>query len=338
MEAVILAGGLGTRLRPLTSTLSKPLVPVANVPIVRRIVDRLPRDVTRVIVTASHKVDAIRVYFEAHDVGRDVVVREEPEPLGTAGALRNVRHDVTGTFLAMNGDVLSSLDHAALLSFHREKRGLASLALWKVRDPRHFGVVAMTGSRISRFVEKPESKDDAPSFLANAGVYAFEPDIFDHIPDGRAVSLERETFPALIAAGRGVYGHPFTGYWVDVGRPESYLKANETVLRAERHKIAIADGVVDHGADFEEWAVVAPGCELGADSEVSRSVLLERARVGANAAVRDTIVGPDARVEDDAVVVDCVLGAGAVVRKGVLVKNVNVEPGDVIGDSEGGPA
>lgn len=337
MQAVILAGGLGTRLRPLTLTRPKPLVPVANVPVVRRIIEKLPADVTKVILAVNYRVDALREYFADETVGREIVLVEEKEALGTGGAVKNVEREIDGPFFVFNGDVLDSLSLSAFREFHAATKATASIALWKVRDPRHYGVVAMTGSRISKFVEKPATKDDAPSLLANAGTYLLEPEVFDFIPPARAVSIERETFPGLISAGRAVHGHPFQGYWVDVGRPETLLKANETVLRSEKRSVAMGAGARDLGARFPEWAVVGPRCELGANAEITRSVLLDGVVVGENASVRDSILGSNVRVEPDAAVVDCVLADGVVVRKGVFAKAVSAEPGEVIGDS-GAPA
>lgn len=335
MQAVILAGGLGTRLRPLTLTRPKPLVPVANVPIVRRIIDKLPADVDKVILAVNYRVDALRDYFARNDCGRRIVLVEEKEALGTGGAVKNVEREIDGPFFVFNGDVLDSLSLAAFRDFHRETRATASIALWKVRDPRHYGVVAMAGNRISRFVEKPSTKEEAPSLLANAGTYLLEPEVFDFIPAGRAVSIERETFPGLIGANRPVHGYPFQGYWVDVGRPETFLKANETLLRAEKRTVALGALARDGGATFVDWAVVGAASEVASGAEVARSVLLDGVVVGDNASVRDSILGENVRVESDAAVVDCVLADGVIVRKGVFAKSVSAQPGEVIGDSTG---
>jgi mannose-1-phosphate guanylyltransferase len=326
LQAVILAGGFGTRLRPLTLTCPKPLVPVANVPIIRRIIDKLPRDVDKVVLAVNYKLDMLARYFAEHDVGREVVLVEEKEPLGTAGAIKNVEREIDGPFLVLNGDVLDSLDVAAFRRFHESRRAFGTIALWEVADPRHFGVMEMDGERIVRFVEKPETPEAAPSRLANAGTYLLEPGVFDLIPPGKAVSVERETFPALIASGRRLVGFPFTGSWIDAGRPDTYLAANEAALQAAGRRTLVGPGTKDAGAVFDDWAVVGPGCALGAGATLARSVLLEGVRVGANATVRGSILAPGVVVEDDAALVDCVVGAGARVEKGVLLKNVKVDP------------
>src|ERR1051325_3672061 len=147
MQAVILAGGQGTRLRPLTATFPKPLLPVENVPMIRRIIDKMPADVDEVLLAVNYRLDQLAGYFREHDVGRNVTLVEEKEPLGTAGAIRNVSAHIDGPFFVFNGDVLDSLDLDAFRAFHEKKGGAGSLALWNVSDPRHFGVMEMKGDR-----------------------------------------------------------------------------------------------------------------------------------------------------------------------------------------------
>lgn len=326
MQAVILAGGQGTRLRPLTLTCPKPLLPIANVPMVRRIVDRLPPDVDEVILAVNYKFDMLREYFARHETGRRVVVVEERVPLGTAGAIKNVEAHVDGSFFVFNGDVLDSLDLVAFRKFHQRQESAATISLWNVPDPRHYGVVEMKGDRIVRFVEKPETKELAPSNLANAGTYILEPAIFDLIKPDTPTSIERETFPALLASGKKLHGFPFEGFWVDCGRPETYLKANEAVLRARGLHVLLGEGTANRGAKVEGWAVVGARCELGANVEIARSVLLDDVVVGKGVTIKDSVVASGARVEEGAVLVDCVIGQGARVERGVLLKNVKVDP------------
>ena len=326
MQAVILAGGQGTRLRPLTLTCPKPLLPIANVPMIHRIVDKLPDDVDEVLLAVNYKLDMLRGYFERHDVGRTVTVVEEKEPLGTAGAIKNVEPHIDGPFLVFNGDILDSLDIAAFRRFHERRKGAGTIALWSVADTRQFGVMEMKGERIVRFVEKPETKEQAPSNLANAGTYILEPGIFDLIKPDTPTSIERETFPTLLASGSSLYGYPFDGYWVDCGRPETYLKANETLLRHGGQTTLLGDHTVNRGARFDDWAVVGERCRLGTDVEIARSVLLDGVIVGNNVTIQNSIVAANARVEDDAALVDCVVGEGARVPKGVLLKSMKIDP------------
>ncbi len=326
MQAVILAGGFGTRLRPLTLTTPKPLLPVANIPIIRRIIDKLPADVDEVLLAVNYKLDQLQDYFSKHDVGRTVRLVEEKEPLGTGGAIKNVERHIEGTFFVFNGDILDSLDLVAMREFHRRKRGIGTLALWKVSDPRHFGVMDMTGDRISRFVEKPPTREEAPSNLANAGTYLLEPEVFDYIPPASVASVERETFPSLLAAGEKLHGYSFDGFWIDTGRPETYLKANELILYDEGRKVLLGEGVVDDGASYEDWAVVGNGCRIARNVEIGRSVLLDNVRVDSNVTIRDSIVSSGAHIQEGAALVDCVVGQGATIEKGLLLKNVKIDP------------
>jgi len=325
LQAVILAGGFGTRLRPLTLTCPKPLVPVANVPLIRRIIDKLPKDVDKVVLAVSYKLEQLEAYFEEADVGREVVLVEEDEPLGTAGAIKNVEREIDGPFLVLNGDVLDSLDVDAFRRFHEKKGGAASLALWRVEDPRHFGVMEMQGDRIVRFVEKPETREQAPSDLANAGTYLLEPDVFDLIPAGRAVSVERETFPALLAQGHAMFGFVFTGYWIDAGRPESFLAANRLALEAAHRSTLVGPGTEGHPR-FEGWGVVGANARFGREVTLARSVLMDRCVVGANVTIEDSILAPGVKVEDGASLMGCVVGEDARVEAGVLLKNVKIDP------------
>src|SRR5438874_10889270 len=149
MQAVILAGGQGTRLRPLTDTRPKPLLPIANVPMLRRIIDRLPPEVDEVLLAVNYKLELLADYFRANDLGRNVTLVEEKEPLGTAGAIKNVASHLDDTFLVLNGDVLDSLDVSKLIAFHGKKGAVATIALWRVSDPRHFGAMEMKGDRLA---------------------------------------------------------------------------------------------------------------------------------------------------------------------------------------------
>jgi mannose-1-phosphate guanylyltransferase len=289
----------------------------------------MPPEVDEVLLAVNYKLDMLADYFRAHDVGRNVTLVEEKEPLGTAGAIKNVAPHLDDTFLVFNGDVLDSLDIAKLVRTHEKKGGVATLALWKVSDPRHFGVMEMKGDRILRFVEKPETKEQAPSDLANAGTYVLEPEILDAIPQGRAVSIERDTYPGLLAKGEKIFGMEFEGFWVDCGRPETYLRANEAVLRASGRTTLIGEGSVNKGAVMDDWAVVGAHCKLGSDVSIARSVLLDGVVVGNNVTIKDSIVGPRVHIADDATLVDCVVGEGARVDKGILLKGVKVDASKV---------
>lgn len=303
MKAVILAGGLGTRLRPLTYRTPKPLVPLVGKPLVRHIIDSLPSRVDTVVLAVSYMKEALEDYFRVNDCGRKVILVNETQPLGTGGALKNVEEHLDETFMAFNGDVICSLDLNAMLRRHRQGGGIGTLALWEVEDPSPFGVVALdpTG-RITRFQEKP-ARAEAVSNLINAGTYIFEPEILDHIGPG-VVSLEREVFPKVLLDG--LFGHEFEGYWVDCGTRESYLKAQDTIMRFQgdkvfdlelRGKVAMEGPYHLEGAYLEDCHVgpnvyVYPEAEIMSGALVSNSAIMAGARVSPGAQVRDSLIGP----------------------------------------------
>src|SRR2546428_7841512 len=227
MQAVVIAGGLGTRLRPLTFNRPKALVPLLNKPQILHILERLPSSVDEVFVAVNYMYDRVREFFQEADAGRSVEVVEEATPLGTGGAVKNVASRIGGTFAVYNRDVIYYLDLSRLLAFHRKRGALATIALHEVPDPSAFGVVAMDGSRVTRFVEKP-APGEAPSRLVNAGRNILEPEVLDGLAAGREVSMEREVFPAL--ASKGLHGFPFEGYWGDAGTLEGYLAATGMLL------------------------------------------------------------------------------------------------------------
>ena len=325
MHAIVIAGGLGTRLRPLTFNRPKALVPLLNRPQVLHILDRLPKEIDEVFVAVNYMYDRVRDFFSEADLGRRVHVIEEKTPLGTAGAVKNAASRIDGTFAVYNGDVIDSLDFATFLAFHRKQKALATLALYEVQDPSAFGVVGMEGSRITRFVEKP-APGEAPSRLINAGHYLFEPEILDRIPAGREVSIEREVFPALAATG--LHGFPFDGYWSDAGTLDGYLAATRLLLAnggaavhsgAKLSKARI-DGAVLVPEGAEVSGRLGPDVVMGArcrvdSATVSNSVLLEGASIEAGAVVRGSIIGEDSSVGPGATVEDSIVGDGVRVRK-----------------------
>jgi mannose-1-phosphate guanylyltransferase len=343
VRAVVLAGGEGTRLRPLTYALPKPLLPIANRPFLERQLAWLAEaGVDEVVLSLGYRPDAFLERFPGGEVpGTSLRLRlaVEPEPLGTAGAIRfaAAAGDIAERFLVCNGDVLSTLDLSALLRFHDERGAQASIALTRVEDPSAFGVVPTTSDgRVLGFVEKPPA-GQAPTDWINAGVYVFEASVLAAIPDGRPVSVERETFPALLAADGKVFARQDPGYWLDIGTPEKYLQAHVDALAgrlgslpgAELAPGVWADGPVeiDDGARLTAPVLVGSGCRVAAGAEVagsvlgpgctvagkvSGSVLLAGAEVRPGATVDGSLVGPEAVVEEGASVSGLsVLGRGA---------------------------
>lgn len=313
MEAVILSGGFGTRLRPLTYGRPKPLLPVANKPMVQHILDALPEEVDKAVLAAGYMVEDIRAWAAGLDHRVELVIVDEDEPLGTGGAIKNVEAELTGEFLCFNGDVLSSAPLDKLIAARREAGALGALALWEVEDPSHFGVVALDGDRIERFVEKPP-RDEAPSNLINAGTYCFDHAILDHIPAGRKVSIERETYPAVLEAGHTLLGIPFTGHWVDCGRPEVYLEAHRALLG---ETLALGDGARFEG-EHEGFVCLGDGASVEAGALLRDTVLLDGARVETGAHLEETILGARASVGKDARLIRTVVADDTSVPAGAI--------------------
>lgn len=322
MEAIILSGGLGTRLRPLTYTRPKPLLPIANRPMLAHLLDRMPEAVDRAVLAAGYRIDDIREWVDANPHRVDVTVVEETEPLGTGGAIKNVAEEITGPFLCFNGDVISSAPLEEMIAKREEHDAMGVIALWEVDEPQHFGVVELDGEQITRFVEKPEP-GEAPSSFVNAGTYCFSEDVLDHIEAGRKVSLEHEVFPALLAGGETLVGASFDGHWVDCGRPDVYLDAHEIVLEGETlvGEDAQLDGEVD------DWACLGDGARVEAGAQLSRTVLLEGAHVEAGAHLQDTVVGAGARVGKDARLTGTVVADGLTVDAGSELDGARVGGG-----------
>lgn len=334
MQAVILVGGEGTRLRPLTYVTPKPMVPLFGVPFLERTIARLRgAGVTDVILASGYLPTAIRDHFGSGDgVGVRLSYFVEDVPLGTAGAIRNVASTIDGTFFVLNGDVLTSLDLRRMLAFHRAHGGVGTLHAIRVDDPSAFGCILRDESdRVTRFVEKPP-RDAAPTSEVNAGTYLLEPAIFDAIPLGRAVSIERETFPELLARGELLNSYVTRDYWLDVGRPAQYLQAHTDVLDgklslnspgagvAERGRFILAGDSFDGPGRVQSPSFIGAGATLDAGAVVGPyAVLGVDCRVGPDATVRDSVLWDGVEIEAAATVSDAILATDAHVGKGAVV-------------------
>ena len=316
MRAVVLVGGFGTRLRPLTDTVPKSMLPVAHVPLIARLIGGLERGgVDAVTLALGFRPEPfVDAFPDDRCGGVTLEYAVEPEPLDTAGAIRfaSDHAGIEDTFIVVNGDVLTDLDLTRLVTVHRSSGADATIHLTAVDEPSAFGVADLDRSgRVLAFVEKPAPGTE-PSNLINAGTYVFEPSVLDLIEPGRPVSVERDTFPRLVADGR-MYAVPTDDYWIDAGRPELYLRANLDLITGRRGDRA--DGIhpdAEIGADVTlEHAVIGPGASVGTGAVVRRSVLLPGASVGAGAAVEESLVMGCAG--DRCRVVRAVVGAGAII-------------------------
>jgi mannose-1-phosphate guanylyltransferase len=322
LQAIILVGGKGTRLRPLTYETPKQMLPLVGVPMIECVLESLARHgVTDAVLSLGYLPDR---FTEAYPTGLIAGVRVsyavEQEPLDTAGAIRFAASfaEVDETFLVVNGDVVTDLDVTRLLNFHNERGAEATIALHPVEDPSHFGVVPTDDDgRVLAFVEKPPP-GEAPTNQINAGTYVFEPRALDRIASSGPVSVERVTFPVL-AAANALFALSDDAYWLDTGTPQHYLQANVDVLKGRNHQHdygGVVDGswrspsaTIDPTATLRH-SVVDRECVVGADVILEDAVLLPGAIVQSGCEIRSSIIGPEAVIGPSSILgPTCVVGA-----------------------------
>jgi mannose-1-phosphate guanylyltransferase len=341
VQALVLAGGEGTRLRPLTLTTPKPVMPLAGRPFLSFMLDWLHSHGTEeVILSCGFMSDAVKsVLGDIYDGMRLRHVTEK-EPLGTAGPVRLAYDEglLEERVLVLNGDVLTDIDLTAEVEQHERTGARATLALYPVDDTSSYGVVPTDGEgRVTAFIEK--GGGEAPTNRINAGAYVLERDVVESIPAGHAVSFEREVFPALI--GDGLYGYDAAGYWIDIGTPERYLEATWDLLAGRVHSTLpprdetgslIYENCLLAGAHVGPQTVLGRHCSVGTDARVERSVLHERVHVGADATVIESVLAEGARVGERARVgPDAMVGANAVIEADAVVGlGARVEPGATV--------
>ncbi len=334
MKAVVLVGGFGTRLRPLTLHTPKQMLPMVGVPMIERVVAALAGcGVTDAILSLGYRPDAfLEAYPDDLCAGVHLHYAVEPEPLDTAGAVRFAALDagLDSRFLVVNGDVLTDLDVKALWDFHLAAGAEGTIALTRVDDPSRYGVVPIdTEGRVEAFVEKP-APGTAPSHWINAGTYVLEPSVLDRIPAGGKVSIERSTFPAMVGDGT-LFALHSDAYWVDAGTPATYLQSQLDLVDGTRAtEVAVDPGAAVDPTAKVDHAVVYHGVRVGPGATVENAALLPGSVIGANAIVRDSIVGPAAEVGDGAELSELtVVGAGERVPTGAVLAAARVpEPDD----------
>lgn len=328
LTAVILVGGEGTRLRPLTARTPKPMLPLVDRPLLAYTFEHLAaHGVGRAVLSCGYLPTQIEAHFGASHEGMEVEYRVEDSPLGTAGGIRyGAEGRIDGTFLGMNGDSLRMADIGALLAFHREQGALATLLLTPVEDPTRFGLVRLAADgKVTGFLEKPRP-EEIDTNLINAGLYVLEPEVLDLVPPGKPVSIERDVFPRIVEQGR-LYGLALPGYWLDVGTPESYLQAHRDVLEREA-ETAVGALLGDDFLAIDPSADVAPGAHVVPPAFIGPGAVIEAgARIGSRA-----VVAAGAHVGPDCIVEDSVIGARARLGRGVHVHGALVGEDATLGD------
>lgn len=345
VDAVVLVGGKGTRLRPLTLSAPKPMLPTAGLPFLTHLLSRIAAaGIEHVILGTSYKPAVFEAEFgDGSALGLQIEYVTEEHPLGTGGGIANVAGKLRNdTAMVFNGDVLSGADLAQLLDFHRSNRADVTLQLVRVGDPRAFGCVPTDEEdRVVAFLEKTE---DPPTDQINAGCYVFERNVIDRIPQGREVSVEREVFPALLADGDcKIYGYVDASYWRDMGTPEDFVRgsadlvrgiAPSPALRGHRGEQLVHDGAaVSPGALLIGGTVVGRGAEIGPGTRLDGAVIFDGVRVEAGCVIERSIIGFGARIGPRALTRDGVIGDGADIgARCELLSGARVWPGVFLPD------
>ena len=322
MQALILAGGEGTRLRPLTYTVAKPVLPLVGRPHIAYVIDWLARHgVDDVIVSCGHLAEGMRSVLEDLEIGVNLRFAEEPDARGTAGAIRFADDMLADRFFVLNGDVLCDLDLTAQIEQHERTGARATIALHPVEDPTGYGLVhRRSDGEITEFLEKPEP-DQIDTDEINAGAYLLERSVLDEIPPDRNVSIEREVFPKLI--GNGLYGIRQEGYWIDIGTPERFLEANWDILEGRVETV--------HGA-FEEAKMVGEGCQVAEGAELrAPCVIGDGSRIGNDAVIERSVMLDRCVIEDGAVVTGSILSAGVTVTAGAALEDAVIGEDELVG-------
>jgi mannose-1-phosphate guanylyltransferase len=341
MKAILLAGGKGTRLHPLTIHTPKPIVPIFNRPFLRYQLDLLKRvpDIDEVVLSLNYQPRRIEEMFgDGADSGLGIRYVVEPSPLGTAGAIRYAGEFLRESVVVFNGDVLTEVDLNAVIALHRERRAKATIVLTPVDNPAAYGLVETDDrGNILRFLEKP-SADEITCNTINAGIYVLEPDTFDRIPKDTPWSIERSFFPSLIDRGETFVAHVDRGYWIDIGTPEKYMQVHRDIMDG-RCQVApfasvsaapciasdarVEDGAIVEGPCFiDEGAVVKAGARIGAYSVIGRQCHIEE-----HAVVEQAIVWANTRISQEAVVRRSIVG-----RHCHIGRSVTIDDGIVLGD------
>ncbi|MBN1460142.1 MAG: NTP transferase domain-containing protein, partial [Armatimonadetes bacterium] len=341
LQAVIMAGGEGARLRPLTCDLPKPMAPVANRPIMHHIVNLL-RDlgVPRAFATLHYLADEVESYFgDGSDFGVPIEYAVEDAPLGTAGSVRRLKDRLTDTFLVISGDALTDFDLGPAIAFHRQRGAVATLVLARVPNPLEYGVVIVDGEgTVQRFLEKP-SAGEVFSDTVNTGIYLLEPEVLEQVPEERPFDFSKDLYPALLAEGKLLCGYVADGYWTDIGDLDQYRAANRDCLsgkvKVDLLGAEAGEGIwvgentrIDPSAELKAPVLIGHGCSVGPGAQVGpMSVIGDNCVIEAGAQVEHSVLWSGAYLGHSARV-----KAAVVCRNVVAKRNATINEGAVVGD------
>ena len=358
LKAVILVGGEGTRLRPLTYNTPKPMVPVLNVPFLEHVIRNLKEhNITEIVMAQYYLPTSMREYFgDGSKLGVKLYYVMEESPLGSAGAVKNVEDFLDGTFFVLNGDIFHNRNLTAILKYHRQHRAKATIVLTPVADPTLYGVVE-TGKRnkVKRFLEKPKP-EEVTTNLINAGTWVVEPEVLQRIPPDTKFSFERDLFPQMLTDGLPFYAYPTDNYWMDTGTPENYLQLHRDLLSGKydgyelENDVSIGKGskihptvkfkgkviigancVITSGVKLTGPVVLGPNCKIGKDTSVKDSVVWHDTTIGKGVAIKSSILADNCIIGNGCSLTDAVLGDHVTVNEGALLKKgSHIMPGEIV--------
>ena len=333
MQALILAGGKGTRLRPLTMHTPKPIVPIAGLPFLLYQLELLKRaDVRDVILSLSYQPHKIEDRLgDGTDLNVRISYAVEATPLGTAGAYRNAAALINETTVVFNGDVLTDIDINEVIRFHRERQATATIVLTPVPNPTAYGLVETAEQgRILRFVEKPKPEEVTCDTI-NAGIYILEPRVLDYVPEGEPFMFEYGVFPRLLERREPFYAYTWRGYWRDIGTAASYLQANMDVLAGEVKLLprppSERGDKFDPAAEIDAASVVDPSCTVKASAQIINSVVSRNCLIEESARIEESVVRGGSRIGAGSIITGAIIGKGCHIGRAVIV-----ERGSVLGD------
>jgi len=330
MKAVIIAGGLGTRLRPLTYNRPKPIVSVANKPFVLHQIELLKKyGITEIILNLHYLPKAMEMILgDGRDLGVKIYYSIEKNPLGTAGAVKNAeKYFDDGPMIVFNGDILTNIDIAHLVSFHKKKKAKITIALTEVEDPTPYGlVITDEAGRVEKFLEKP-SWESVTTKNINAGIYVIDPSVFNDVPKGKPYSFERELFPKLLANGERVFAIVSDSYWLDIGSPKKYMQAHKDILSGEAF-VNIEGRHIKGNIIIDQSAMISPSAKLKGPLMVGKNAqVLDKARIS-----HFSVLGEKVVVGEGAYVEDCIILRNSKIGKDVKLKNCIIGENCIIDD------
>lgn len=321
MQAVILVGGKGTRLLPLTCNTPKPMVPVLNRPFMEYVIRHLGKhNVKEVVMAMNYLPQAIESYFgDGASFGSHILYYVEDSPRDTAGAVKNCEPCIgSEAFFVLNGDIFTDLDLTDMLRFHKSRRAKLTIALTPVEDPTAYGLVETDSSgRITRFLEKPK-REEVTTNMINAGTYILEREVLDFMPKDAPYSFERKLFPMLLERGEPVYAYPSAAYWIDIGRPEKYFQLHKDLLKGKKGQLVIGEASTVHpSASTKGVAVIGPSCSIGDNAIIEDSIIWENNQIESGVTLRDSFLACGCRISSGSSLEGAIVGDNVIIGQGL---------------------